>query len=250
MLILTVHGLGGTSFTHIPMKKYLEYYVKANIKNEKLVIDSIDYASRTVSFEAAVNKIVSYLDEYEWANENEYAILIGHSLGGIIVTHIDHHRVGGVITISSPHNSCDFAKYVKDNVPTFLSNVLFGQMYEVLTNSPKKSSIPIIICITSSMLPNLNFDGRVFTREMIHPQASKTLHLNYSGHASQLFSFRMLGLIYIATMDIVNAKVDNTKVIDTQIIDGSDSKIIEYQFKEEDIDDETKIFLNKEFFQY
>jgi pimeloyl-ACP methyl ester carboxylesterase len=201
VLILTVHGLNGSSLTHIPMKKYLEYYIKCN---ERLVIDSVNYKSKSISFDDATNIVKSYLDNFSWNSDNEFAILIGHSLGGIIVTHIDHKRIKGVITISSPHADCAFAKYIKENVPSGLSDVIFGQMYDVLTNPPKMTSVPKIICITGSILPNVKFDGQVYTNEMVHSQAYKILHLDYVEHGTQLISIRLFRLVYDAVVELIN----------------------------------------------
>ena len=196
MLILTIHGLGGTSFSHYPMKKYLETYLKIDNDDEKIDIQSFDYPSKTIDFTDIISQIEDYLDNYSWVNDSETAILIGHSLGGIVCTNINHKRVKGVITVSTPHTGCNLAEIVKYYAPKLVSDMAFGKMYDVLTANANNSTIPKIICITSSLFPLIKFDGRVHTNEMIHPQAYKTMHLEYSGHLTQLFDVRLFRLIY------------------------------------------------------
>ena len=200
MLILTIHGLGGSSFSHKPMKLYLEKYLTSS---EKINVISHSYDSTNLTFPQVLEELESFLSNYQWINDDEKAIVIGHSLGGIVATHLNHQRIKGVITVSSPHTKCDFAKFFKDTAPTFISNYFLGKMYDTLVNQPLTSTIPKITCITSSWYPWYKFDGRVYTEEMIHPQATKTYHLEYSDHLIQLYDPRMLNLIYEAVIDLM-----------------------------------------------
>lgn len=189
MLFITVHGLGGTHHSHVLIRYYLENYVEG--KNE---IITYSYNSKSVSFTDVVTDLQKYLDTYTWTDEQNECILIGHSLGGLICSNVTHPRIKGVITISSPHNGCALAQYVKSYVSDFVSTFLFGEMYQVLTDKPNPCPSKLV-CITSSWSPWYKFDGRVYTDEMTHPNAIATLHLEYSDHIIQLYDYRMMNLI-------------------------------------------------------
>jgi len=200
MLILTVHGLGGFGHEHALIK----YYLQKNLKSdERIMIDTFCYSSRNITFDQVVKDIQEYLNNYKWMNDDEKTILIGHSLGGVIVTHLDHYRIKGAVTLASPHTGCDYAKFVKDTIPTTVSSFFLGQMYDPLVSEPKESTIPKITCITCSWYPWCKFDGKVYTKEMVHPQASKVMHLEYSDHLLQLADPRMMNLVYDAVIELM-----------------------------------------------
>lgn len=202
MLILTIHGLGGSSTTLYPMKKYIEQYYKPK-SGERLIVDSFDYASKKSKFEDIISALNDKINKFDWENDSEKCILIGHSLGGVVGVHIQNPRVKDIITISSPINDCKLAKKVNENVPTKVSSFLFGNVYDNLISPPliKQNDDVKIICITSSSLPSMAFDGRVYVDEMVHPQAHRTYHLEYSGHVSQLLDVRMMRLVYESLME-------------------------------------------------
>lgn len=192
MLILCVHGLNGTTNSLYFLTQYLAYHLSG------CRIDTYAWPSGQITFSQAIDDLSNYL----LSQEDTEIILVGHSLGGMLSLAIKDERIKGVITVSTPHTACAIAEMLNYILGPY-SSYFLGQMYEPLTQLVVEKSTPYLICITSSLAPLLNFDGRIFVSEMVHPHADEVHHLTFSDHGWQLYDPRMWSLIHKSIISIL-----------------------------------------------
>lgn len=180
MHVVSIHGLGGTAFSHYPLITFLSFYFS------NITFESYSWDSKNLQYYDAVEDLEDYLNNF-----TQDLILVGHSLGGKLAMSVDNPKVKGVVTISTPHDGCEMAKILQSLIGPDFAKYFLGEMHDILAYHITPKYTPKVVSITSSWTPWTPFDGRVCLSEMVHPLSDKVLHLDYSEHIVQLYDPRM-----------------------------------------------------------
>lgn len=204
ILIITVHGIGGKTWAHIPLISHLS--------NLGYLSYSFGYPSTVLTLEESANRLDKFIDKMILENidklDKEFKIiLIGHSAGGRVALLSKHANLGGIITIASPLQGCYLADYISQfSFVGWAVKSFYGPMLQELIKPHEKNILTPLITITaSSTLPYLNdFDGRMWKNEMSHSDSILELHLDYSFHSGvQIMEKRMRNLIVYSVEHLI-----------------------------------------------
>lgn len=178
MHIVTINGINGSNICMIPFAKYMKY------RYPNIDVVQFNYSSRKETLETIVPRFKKFIDDI-----SDKIIIVAHSFGGIIAKTIDDEKVLHIITMSSPHGGAYMA-HILNKMPS-VAKLYLGEIYNDLLELKQNTddvdtnlSASKITTISSSLLPNIGFDGTVFTREMRCPNVPNH-HIDFSYHGLQ-----------------------------------------------------------------
>lgn len=172
MHIVTINGVNGFSLSMIPFSKYIKYMYP------HVDVVSFNYSSRKETLETIIPRFKKFIDDIP-----DKIIIVAHSFGGIVAKTIDNIKIIHIITISTPHNGAYMAHFLNKIPP--VAKLYLGEIYNDLLELTTTNEItPKITTISSSLLPNIGFDGTVFTKEMICTNVPNH-HIDFSYHGLQ-----------------------------------------------------------------
>lgn len=169
--IILIHGLGGTTNSIQPLKKYLEY---GGYK-----VYAITYPSIQQTLEESINSVNNEIKKLKL---NSKIVVIGQSLGGVICHNLHKYDldIALSITIGSPHHGASLIKTMQQILPPIILNYLEKPVYHDLLSREGVLPPHPHHTISTSLAPCLPFDGQVYIDET---KVSKNhTHIHFNNH--------------------------------------------------------------------
>jgi triacylglycerol esterase/lipase EstA (alpha/beta hydrolase family) len=158
-------------------------------------------------------KLVSDEIEKNIKDKNHPIVLIGHSLGGIVVRDISKTKRFNIklcVMINSPQGGSKVLRTIKDTMPTKAFEMfkhIGGEIVEDLGSDLSKTPPPVPYKTIGSSMPCSRFDGKVYSSNM-HLEKEHHHHINNSGHSVILFDPR-LHIYILKLLKDTDDKIDN-----------------------------------------
>lgn len=176
--IITIHGIGGTSYPH--------YLLKNELKEQGYNCDVFSYPSCSINITEASNLLDEFIEEK--VSTTNKVILVGHSAGGRVALLSKHQQVIGIVAVASPIMGCYLARKM------YFMKMYFGEMLNEIAK-PHGDDIRVPLAVITTSYFN-NFDGKIWTDEMKHPKSCYDKHIDNSYHSGlQMMDGRMINEI-------------------------------------------------------
>jgi len=188
--VFLLHGLGGHAVSLLPLELFLNYMGYKNTHKISYPVDYYDTVEESIDY---VDKEMSKLVD----KEKEHVILIGQSMGGIIINNL--HKKGWFvqksICIGSPLHGANLLNQLEAVLPTTIKNIITKKPYEILKNKEKEEEPPHNYHTISMGWFNSDFDGCVYKEETILNNDNHT-HLSWADHRTIFANPRLWLLVH------------------------------------------------------
>lgn len=187
--VFLIHGLGGHSFTLMPLQMYLKWQGYTNVH-----IVGYDVATCSNADEA-LNEVDEEMRKYSLPAQGP-VVVIGQSMGGVLA-HRLHGRGWDVkksISIGSPLHGARVLNQLENALPEIVANWMRRPLYAFLQSKEREAPPAHDYHTISLGWGWSDFDGCVYQDETRFSDEQHT-HLSWADHRSVFFNPRLLFLV-------------------------------------------------------